>query len=121
MSTIKLVGFLMLTTLWALIATYQWLTVRAQASLKTELEVKEQVLTNQVIVLQDALEQAQRAQLAAEEAKAEVQKKYKPVKEVVYANRVISQCAGAFPDSLRNGMETAVAASNETLPAAEDR
>lgn len=121
MSTIKLVGFLMLTTLWALIATYQWLTVRVTAPMAAEAKCNSQSLSNQVAILQESLEQAQRAQLAAEEAKAEVQKKYKPVKEVVYANRVISQCAGAFPDSLRNGMETAVAASNETLPAAEDR
>lgn len=121
MSTIKLVGFLMLTTLWALIATYQWLTVRVTAPMAAEAKCNSQSLSNQVTALQESLEQAQKAQLEAESAKERVKVIYKPIKEVIHANASDSQCAGSFPDGVRDGLVTAASETNISVPAAEDR
>ena len=99
---------LIAVSLWATFATYQWIA----ASSKTDSLIEAALLEANLKAQSAATEQAEKARQLEATKTEEIKIVYKTIKDVVYKNRVISQCTGEFPVELRLGLSNATAAAN---------
>lgn len=106
---------LIIISLWAAFATYQWAVSGARATAIAQVSYEKASLETQVAVL----EQAALAQREGAKVSADTQVVYKTIKDVVYKNQIVNQCAGTFPDELRLGLSEAVGEANRTMPATQ--
>ena len=100
--------------LWAVFATYQWVSASAKTDTLIEAALNEASLKAQ----NSAIEQAEKARTAGEAKTEEIKIVYKTVKDIVYKNRVVNKCPGVFPAELRMGLSSATSAANGDVPAA---
>lgn len=108
MTGIRQLLITIIIALWAAFATYQWIST----SSKTDLLI-EAALADANLKAQQAGEgQAEKARTESEAKTEEIKVVYKTIKEIVYKNRVISQCPGNFSDELRLGLSEATAKAN---------
>lgn len=112
---------LMFTTLWAAVATYQWVTLRAQAPLQCDNKVLADNLKGVEAALGTMSEQvAQAAEFSGIELKktnavvADLGKAFTPIEESLNEAPVVvpAACTGTFPAGVRDALSQAVAEAN---------